>query len=508
MKKNYLKLSILSFAVLGLVGTQSVQADSLVYQSTLTTVPNESYALNSVGSKEFHYALFDIDKNGQEELVIGEKKEDGSINPVALYYANQQTPTLLIGKIFGPAGGDNFQVYDDGTIHIVGISRGSGEINAKLYQLSETNGEVILLQEADYKVGDTAGAIDVSGKTEVDLSLLDYKPLTTPISAGSSEQAIQAQQDTLLPKVMREAAIGQEIFFPSELVGTWSTVEATNGIRPGRPTSLEIGEDGSYGAFYTDLTVTGNMQWLRKVTENGFVITSDGTQNGLFGRGDIEILEEPNKRTEFGLILEGQTLKNVSWTVTIGAEDYSNPSVLTTFINPNFVVKEEESVTSSTSTSEVPSTSTSTSSTSSSSEVSSTSTSTSSTSPSSEVPSTSTSTSSTSSSSEVSTTTTSTSSTSSSSEASSSSTSSTSSSSEVSSTSTSTSSTTSTSSSEAASSSTGTSSETKASNTEEKSSDKKILGVLPKTGETYSVLGILGIAMISSVAFWFFKKKI
>ncbi|HEP1793959.1 TPA: LPXTG cell wall anchor domain-containing protein [Streptococcus suis] len=490
MKKNYLKLSILSFAVLGLVGTQSVQADSLVYQSTLTTVPNESYALNSVGSKEFHYALFDIDKNGQEELVIGEKKEDGSINPVALYYANQQTPTLLIGKIFGPAGGDNFQVYDDGTIHIVGISRGSGEINAKLYQLSETNGEVILLQEADYKVGDTAGAIDVSGKTEVDLSLLDYKPLTTPISAGSSEQAIQAQQDTLLPKVMREAAIGQEIFFPSELVGTWSTVEATNGIRPGRPTSLEIGEDGSYGAFYTDLTVTGNMQWLRKVTENGFVITSDGTQNGLFGRGDIEILEEPNKRTEFGLILEGQTLKNVSWTVTIGAEDYSNPSVLTTFINPNFVVKEEETVTSSTSSSssEVPSTSTSTSSTSSSSEVPSTSTSTSSTSSSSEVSSTSTSTSSTSSSSEVSSTSTSTSSTSSSSEASSSS--------------------TSTSSSETASSSTGTSSETKASNTEEKSSDKKIRGVLPKTGDTYSVLGILGIAMISSVAFWFFKKKI
>ena len=75
--KNYFKGSILSLAVLGLIGTQSVQADSLVYQSTLSTVPNESYAINSVGSKEFHYALFDIDKNGQEELVIGEKAEDG-----------------------------------------------------------------------------------------------------------------------------------------------------------------------------------------------------------------------------------------------------------------------------------------------------------------------------------------------------------------------------------------------------------------------------------------------
>ncbi|MCK3943224.1 LPXTG cell wall anchor domain-containing protein [Streptococcus suis] len=416
MKKNYLKLSILSFAVLGLVGTQTVQADSLVYQSTLTTVPNESYALNSVGSKEFHYTLFDIDKNGQEELVIGEKKEDGSINPVALYYANQQTPTLLIGKIFGPAGGDNFQVYDDGTIHIVGISRGSGEINAKLYQLSETNGEVILLQEADYKVGDTAGAIDVSGKTEVDLSLLDYKPLATPISAGSSEQAIQAQQDSLLPKVMREAAIGQEITMPHELVGTWLTVETPNGTKPGRPSSLEIGEDGSYAAIYSDGNVTGNMTTLRKVSENGFVITSDGTNNGLFGLNGIGGYAGPDVKVEFGILLEGQTLKNVGWTVTIGAEDYSNPSVLASFTNPNFVVKEEETLASSTSTSSSPS------------------------------------------------------------------------------------------SSEELSSSS--SSKTEETSTVKKQEAKKLFGFLPMTGETYSVLGVLGIAMIGFVVSWFFKKKI
>lgn len=45
-------------------------------------------------------------------------------------------------------------------------------------------------------------------------------------------------------------------------------------------------------------------------------------------------------------------MKNVSWTVTISAEDYSNPSVLATFTNPNFVVREEETATSSTSSSE------------------------------------------------------------------------------------------------------------------------------------------------------------
>lgn len=353
--KNYFKGSILSLAVLGLVGTLSVQADSSVYQSTLSTVPNESYATNSVGSKEFHYALFDIDKNGQEELVIGEKVEDSSINPVALYYANQQTATLLVGKIFGPSGGSNFVVYEDGSIQVFEVSRGSGDINAKLYQLSKTNGEAALLQEADYKVGSTEGAIDVSGKTEVDLSLLDYKPLSTPLTADSATQSV-------LPKSMREAAIGQEISLPSELVGTWTTVETPNGTKPGRPSSVEIAGDGSYASVYSDGNLIGNMMTLRKVSENGFVITSDGAQNGVFGIVGIGGHPGPNARTEYGIVLEGQTLKNVSWTVTIGAEDYSNPSVLATFTNPNFVVKEEETATSSTSSSETAASSTSTSS--------------------------------------------------------------------------------------------------------------------------------------------------
>ncbi|HEM3668155.1 TPA: hypothetical protein U1C81_001981 [Streptococcus suis] len=340
MKKNYFKRSILSLAVLGLIGTQSVQADSTVYQSTLSTVPNESYALNSTGTKDFYYALIDFDKNGQEELIIGEKSESDTINPVALYYSNQGTPTLLIGKIFGPSGGSNFTVYDDGSIQVFDVSRGSGDINAKLYQLSETNGQVALLQEVDYKVGSTEGAIDVSGKTEVDLSVLEYQPLSTPLTADSSNQSV-------LPKAMREATIGQELSFPSELVGTWTTVETPNGTKPGRPSSLEIAGDGSYAAVYSDGNLIGNMTTLRKVSENGFVIISDGAQSGLFGMVGIGGSVPPTEKVEFGILLEGQTLKNVGWTVTIGAEDYSNPKVYATFTNPNFVVKVEETASSS-----------------------------------------------------------------------------------------------------------------------------------------------------------------
>lgn len=236
-------------------------------------------------------------------------------------------------------------MYEDGSIQVFEVSRGLGDIDAKLYQLSETNGEVALLQEADYKVGSTEGAIDISGKTEVDLSLLEYKTLSTPLTADSSTQSV-------LPKDMREATIGQEISLPSELVGTWTMVETPNGTKPRRPSSVEIAGDGSYASVYSDGNLIGNMMTLRKVSENGFVITSNGAQNGCFGIVGIGGNPGPNAKVEFGFIIEGQLLKNVSWTVTISAEDYSNPSVLATFTNPNFVVREEETASSSTSSSE------------------------------------------------------------------------------------------------------------------------------------------------------------
>lgn len=341
MKKNYLKTAILSLAVLGLVGSQSVRADGTVYQGTLAAVPDESYALNSTGTKDFYYALLDIDQNGQEELVVAEKANDGLINPLALYYANQQTATLLVGKIFGPSGSINFKIYEDGTVQVFDISRGSGDILEKLYQLPANNGEATLIQEAAYKVGDRGLGTDVSGKTEVDLTQLDYKSLAEPIISEAVGQAVQKQEDLLLPKTMREAAIGQEIAFPSELAGVWTTVETPNGTKPGRPSTVEIAGDGSYVSIYTDGNLIGNMTTLRKVSENGFVILSDGAQNGIFGIVGIGGNPGPNARTEFGIVLEGQTLKNVSWTVTNGAEDYSNPKVLATFTNPNYVVKEE-----------------------------------------------------------------------------------------------------------------------------------------------------------------------
>ena len=48
-----------------------------------------------------------------------------------------------------------------------------------------------------------------------------------------------------MPKSLVDAKIGDEILLPSELVGTWINKEPNNGTKPGRASSLILGEDGA-----------------------------------------------------------------------------------------------------------------------------------------------------------------------------------------------------------------------------------------------------------------------
>lgn len=342
MNKKLYKWSILGIVAFGAGLASVAHADNAPYQSIISNITQEPYAKSEV-QRDWQYALTDIDKNGQDELIVGNKQSDGTTFPIAIYYLNANTPTLLAYSFVGGSARVTFSVYTDGAVKHNDWSSGTGLGTAKLYQLSKDNGEAVVVQENEnFQATDRSTDIDVSGKTEVDLKSLDYKPLTQPIENKVSTHSSEEITKTIpLPKAMREASIGQEINFPRELVGTWTTVEKPNGSKPGRPSSLEISEDSSYAAIYSDGNITGNMLTLRKVTENAFVITSDRGDFGLVGRGGSA---GPNAKFEYGIILEGQTLKNVEWVVTIGAEDYSKPNVLATFTNSNFMVKETEDI--------------------------------------------------------------------------------------------------------------------------------------------------------------------
>lgn len=50
----------------------------------------------------------------------------------------------------------------------------------------------------------------------------------------------------------------------------------------------------------------------------------------------------PGERIDFGMVLEGRNLYNASWLVKEGEEDYSKPTMLATFVNPNYGPKKIE----------------------------------------------------------------------------------------------------------------------------------------------------------------------
>ena len=140
-----------------------------------------------------------------------------------------------------------------------------------------------------------------------------------------------------MPKSLVDAKIGDEIPLPSELVGTWINKEPNNGTKPGRASSLILGEDGSYTGTFKDGDIRGKLSRLKKVSENGFIVLKDDQEEQGFAfsvglGGGLP----PGERIDLGMVLEGRTLYSVSWQVKEGEEDYSKPSKLVTFVNPNY----------------------------------------------------------------------------------------------------------------------------------------------------------------------------
>ena len=130
---------------------------------------------------------------------------------------------------------------------------------------------------------------------------------------------------------------------PSELVGIWINKEPNNGTKPGRASSLILGDDGSYTGTFKDGDIRGKLSRLKKVSENGFIVLKDNQEDQEFAfsvglGGGLP----SGHRLEHGMVLEGRTLYNVLWVVKEGEEDYSKPSKLVTFVNPTYGPKKIE----------------------------------------------------------------------------------------------------------------------------------------------------------------------
>ena len=311
----------------------SAQADSTDYNQLLPQITEkwESKHLFENNINRLGYALKDIDKNGTDELLIGltngEKWELFEV-----YYMNGNTPTPLFDRFWDISlrMGTVIETYTDGSIIVFESS--PGIMSYRLFQLSKENKEPSLIKKGEFRAGEgDLDELNLDSKTKIDTSTIEYTSLNLPIIGENMDP------NPPMPKSLVDAKIGDEIPLPSELVGTWINKEPNKGTKPGRASSLILGEDGSYTGTFKDGDIRGKLSRLKKVSENGFIVLKENNDGEAFffsvGLGAVLL---PGERIDFGMVLEGRNLYNASWLVKEGEEDYSKPTMLATFVNPNY----------------------------------------------------------------------------------------------------------------------------------------------------------------------------
>ncbi|MCG4865159.1 hypothetical protein [Streptococcus mitis] len=317
----------------------SAQADSTDYNQLLPQITEkwESKHLFENNANRLGYALKDIDRNGTDELLIGltngEKWELFEV-----YYMNGNTPTPLFDRFWDTSFrmGTVINTYTDGSIMVFESS--PGIVSYRLFQLSKENKEPTLIKKGEFRAGEgDLDELNLDSKTKIDTSTIEYTSLNLPIIGDNMDP------NPPMPKSLVDAKIGDEIPLPSELVGIWINKEPNNGTKPGRASSLILGDDGSYTGTFKDGDIRGKLSCLKKVSENGFIVLKDNQEDQEFAfsvglGGGLP----SGHRLEHGMVLEGRTLYNVLWVVKEGEEDYSKPSKLVTFVNPTYGPKKIE----------------------------------------------------------------------------------------------------------------------------------------------------------------------
>ena len=334
------KLLVVVCSILGLFSlVNSAQADSTAYNQLLPQITTkwESKHLFENNANRLGYALMDIDKNGTDELLIG-LTNGQKWELFEVYYINGNTPTPLFDRFWDTSlrMGTVINTYTDGSIIVFESS--PGIMSYRLFQLSKENKEPSLIKKDEFRAGEgDLDDLNLDSKTKIDTSTIEYTSLNLPIIGDNMDS------NPPMPKSLVDAKIGDEIPLPSELVGTWINKEPNNGTRPGRASSLILGEDGSYTGTFKDGDIRGKLSRLKKVSENGFIVLKENNDGeAFFFSVGLGAVLSPGERIDFGMVLEGRNLYNASWLVKEGEEDYSKPTMLATFVNPNYGPKKIE----------------------------------------------------------------------------------------------------------------------------------------------------------------------
>lgn len=225
-------------------------SDNSIYDIVLEKLRNDTS-----GTPATHYAYYDIDGNGQDELFSGRYWEStGTVEFAALYYDNNGVADYLAQSYVASSGGyrEAANIYTDGTIITAKWMSTGTEMEETQYQLRADNSGIDTIKSATVPIGkdvELTDYFDVKNKETFDFSVLDWQPLV-------SEQANSDDLD------VNQILSGNY----ESLAGTW---------RNGKGDTLTISADGTINEDGVIRSASKN--------DNGLVYLAAGSNNGAPG---------------------------------------------------------------------------------------------------------------------------------------------------------------------------------------------------------------------------------
>ena len=153
--------------------------EDLYQENKQHKIASEEYSLifsrmDYQNAPDWKYAIVDLNKDGQDELLIGDEKFVS-----AIYYLENQKPNLLHTAYVPSAGGfrSGFVIYENGQVCYADWQSTRPEMNLALYSFNK-NG-VQKIKEATIQIGGNEKAeqvLDISSE-KLDLSNIDWKEL-------------------------------------------------------------------------------------------------------------------------------------------------------------------------------------------------------------------------------------------------------------------------------------------------------------------------------------------
>lgn len=159
---------------------EEVTSNNNIYDVVLEKLRNDTSE-----SPATHYAYYDIDGNGQDELFSGRYWEStGTIEFAALYYDNNGVADYLAQSYVASAGGyrEAANIYTDGTVITAKWMSTGTQMEDTQYQLRANNSGVDVIKNANVPIGrdvELSDYFDIKGKKEFDFSILDWQPLAS-----------------------------------------------------------------------------------------------------------------------------------------------------------------------------------------------------------------------------------------------------------------------------------------------------------------------------------------